>query len=295
MFAIGLCTDEEYLLPSLVVLTSLADALTAADRQAAAIRVLTTNLTAKHAATLAASARRLGYGSIDIAWDNPARAWPIVGAKYISATTYLRFHYTEAFLGRPYLAYLDSDILVLADPTRPLHHLDEHEVGLVRDTLNHTIGRGDALPGLVARRPDHRGQPYYNAGMMWCHTAVLPDLRRGITDVMATDSAHIYFNDQDALNLWGLRTRALRSVDGVYNTFELDRFRQIGNWVDRAARPPSTQPPAIIHFIGPDKPWHTTCPTTPAVSLYRAYLRRARRVAELTGDLSLRVTSQAPA
>jgi lipopolysaccharide biosynthesis glycosyltransferase len=112
---------------------------------------------------------------------------------------------------------------------------------------------------------------------------------------MATESAHIYFNDQDALNLWGLRSRALRSVDGIYNAFELDRFRQIGNWVDRAARPPSTEDPAVIHFIGPDKPWHATCPTTPAVSLYRAYLRRARRIAERTGDLSLRVANRAPA
>jgi len=31
--------------------------------------------------------------------------------------------------------------------------------------------------------------------------------------------------------------------------------------------------PAVPHFVGAEKPWLATCPSTPAVGLYRRYLR----------------------
>lgn len=285
MLAVGLCVDRKYLLPSIVSLISLADATPANDRAATAIRVITTDLTARQATTLAAAIRRLGFKSFDIRWDTPRAHWRIVAGDYISTATYLRFHFDKGFVNRPYLMYLDSDTLVLGDVAAPLNHIQDHQVGLVRDLFNHTVGRGPALPGVAQRWPDLKGRPYFNAGAMWCHVTVLPQLHADVVTIMSRAGRHIHFNDQDALNLWGLRRNTVQSLDRGFNTFEIDRFREVGDWIYRTVE--KTTPPAsptILHFVGPDKPWHDRCPPTAGVLLYRGYLREAARLIRRTSD-----------
>ena len=284
--------DENYLVPALVTLTSLADVLPPPERAAVAIRVLTADLAPGRASTMAAVTRRLGFESFDVHWEGASSCHRIINGSYISSTTYPRFNFTPDFVQTPYLAYVDADVLILGDVAAPFNVLTTGQVGLVRDTLNHTIGRGRALPGVVQRWPELRGLPYYNAGIFWCAPRVLPGVRSCVDRIMARGGRHIYFNDQDALNLWALRCGAdIRSVNQIYNTFELDRFREAGDWIGRVAnvlRPPAS--PAVLHFVGPIKPWHSNCPTTEWVRLYRRHLRDAscliRRAGDLTMDLA---------
>lgn len=288
MYTIGMCVDEAYLLPALVTLTSLAEALPERERAGVAVRVLTTDLPPGRAGTMAAVVRRLGFDSFDIRWDMPAASCQIVHGDHISTTTYLRFHFTKDFVDRPYLIYLDADLLVLDNVSPPLERLAPSQIGLVRDAINHTVGRGPALPGVVARWPALRGRPYFNAGVIWCPADTLPGLRCHTNRIMAGGGHHIHFNDQDALNLWALRFGDVLSVNAAYNTFELDRFREIGDWIHRVAkRGLHSDNPTVLHFVGPDKPWQSTCPTTEAVRLYRRLLRQVGRLVEHVGDLTL--------
>lgn len=70
---------------------------------------------------------------------------------YITVTTYLRFEFTPDFVRRPYLVYVDTDVLVHGDPTTPLHTLRPGEVGAVRDEFNPSTSGCSALPGVVDR------------------------------------------------------------------------------------------------------------------------------------------------
>jgi lipopolysaccharide biosynthesis glycosyltransferase len=291
MHTVAMCVDANYLLPSMVTLASLADAVPRADRAASPVRILTTNLTTAQSTTMAAFVQRLGFGSFDIAWERPSADHRIIYGSYISTTTYLRFNFSPTFAKHPYLVYVDADVLVLGDIFAPLNRLGEGQVGLVRDPVNHTVGDGPALPGVADRWPELRGRQYFNAGMFWTTTTALPRLRRQVDKIMTVDGPHIHFNDQDALNLWALRNDgAVRPVDTAYNTFELDRFREEDDWIRRVARqaPPQTSP-AVLHFAGPPKPWHKSCPPTEGTRVYRRYLCDVTRHLHCLGDLSITV------
>ena len=74
--------------------------------------------------------------------------------------------------------------------------------------------------------------------------------------------------------------RASGALAPEFNTFEVDRFVELGDWIHpilAATTVPSS--PAVLHFVGAEKPWLADCPSTPAVALYRRYLRHARRLA----------------
>jgi lipopolysaccharide biosynthesis glycosyltransferase len=210
---------------------------------------------------------------------------------YISVTSYLRFAFTAAFVERPYLIYVDADTLVLDDPATPLNHLGEGQLGLALDEFNPRIGyRGQALPGLVADRPELRGLPYYNAGMWWTTTSALPVIRRGVRSALRTGAQYIFHNDQDALNLWAMTAdaSAVVPVDARYNRFELARFLERSDWPRRyTSRPPYATDTAVLHFVGGAKPWLADCPSTSDVRLYRSVLARTLRTVDQLGDHSI--------
>jgi lipopolysaccharide biosynthesis glycosyltransferase len=282
MYSVGICIDEGYFLPALATLTSLADSRGPAEVKAIAVRVLTTDLAPSRAATMAAVVRRLGFASFDLQWQRADATWRLASCGHISAATYLRFAFTRRFVDRPAFVYLDTDLLVLGDLSGPLDSLAAGQIGLVRDTLVHAVGRGQALPGVVARWPSFAGRPYFNAGVMWCSSRTLAGLRGHIAAIMARAQQHIHFNDQDALNLWALFSGAVVPADAAFNTFELERFEE-------GAHLPGGQTgadPVVLHFVGPDKPWQRTCPSCGGVRLYRAYLGAARRLTRRVGDLT---------
>jgi lipopolysaccharide biosynthesis glycosyltransferase len=279
LYAFGLCIDQNYLSPGLATITALADSLALSARRGAALRILTLDLAPAHVALLAHLAKRAGFGSFDIARCSPLRASRMKDASYITVTTYLRFEFTETFVRRPYLVYVDADTLVRGDPTAPLHTLRMGEVGAVGDEFNPAVGECPALPGAVDRWPHLRGRPYYNAGLLWTHTADLPHMRRGVARALTQQRKHILHNDQDALNLWLLHHGRVRPVGAEHNRFETCRFLERGDWVRRVVTRPLRPDPAavVVHFVGPEKPWLAECPPTEDVREYRVLLRRTMR------------------
>jgi lipopolysaccharide biosynthesis glycosyltransferase len=286
VYAIGMCIDERYLLPALVTIGSLAETLEPRSRGEAALRVLTLDLTRPHAESLAAYAKRAGFGSFDLRWARPSHASVMAEDSYITATTYLRFRFTRGFVQRPYLVYLDADTLVLADPCAPLEHLAEGSLGAVPDEFNPSVGVGTALPGLAEYRPGWRGRPYFNAGVLWASVGTLAVMRAGVERALVRGRRFIHHNDQDALNLWLLGGGAATALPAGFNRFEVGRFLERGDWVRRVvARPLHSRGASLIHYVGPVKPWMPDCPGTEDVRLYRGYLadaaRRVRRLGEL--------------
>ncbi|MFF2191708.1 glycosyltransferase [Streptomyces sp. NPDC058157] len=279
MFSIGMCVDRHYLVPSLATLTSVADHLSLPDRRQAAVRILTTDLTRAQADTLAALARRCGFGSFDLAHQAPPAASVMADAAYISITTYLRFGFTPEFTGRPYLIYVDADVHVRGDISVPLGELPPDRIGAVRDEFNPAVGECPALPGVAERWPHLKGRPYVNAGMLWVPTPMLAPMRAGVEQALIRGRRYIKHNDQCALNLWLLASRVSHLVEPVFNRFDVDRFLERGEWVRRVLRRPVTQRDAkVVHFVGREKPWLRSCPGTEDVRAYRSHLRRTMAV-----------------
>ncbi|MGW1429761.1 glycosyltransferase [Streptomyces sp. NPDC002431] len=289
MYAFGLCIDQQYLVPGLAALCGLADGLTPAARRSAAVRVLTLDLTRTQALLFSDLAKRRGFGSFDIRRCVPLRTLRMADASYISITTYLRFEFTRAFVHRPYLIYVDADVLVQGDLTVPLGSLRPDETGAVRDEFTPTVGACPALPGAAERWPHLRGRPYFNAGVLWLHTDHMPRVRRGVEHALTHARRHILHNDQDALNLWLLRSGRVRPVTGGFNRFEVGRFLERGNWVRRVVRrSPKPDPAAtLVHFVGPEKPWQADCPATEDVVEYRRHLAGVMRQVRRLGAVGM--------
>lgn len=289
LYAVCLCVDEKYLLPAMVTVVSLAETLRSGERKDMALRVLTQDLSRPHAATMEAFVRRLGFTSFALEWRQPPQHFPIIeGSSYISRTTYLRFQLTPRFVGRPYLVYLDADVLVLDDISAPLAHVDDGRLGAVRDEFNHTIGECPALPGLAEKWPKLHGRPYVNAGALWLRTDLMPVVGAGVTWAMRHGRRYIHHNDQDALNLWLLSSSSATQLPGRLNRFELDRFLEKGDWVRRVVRRDLRSiDVSILHFVGPAKPWMASCPRTEGVRLYASYLRETARLLRRLGDRTI--------
>jgi len=290
MYAIGLCVDERYMLPALATISSLAEGLAPRARKDVAVRVLALDLTPAHAVTLAEFVRGLGFGSFDLRWSVPSASSRMADAAYISITTYLRFQFTAEFVGRPYLIYLDADVLARGDISAPLQALAPGRLGAVQDEFNPQVGgTGHALPGVAGRWPHLRHRAYFNAGVLWMPVTMLGAVRAGVETALVRGRRHILHNDQDALNLWLLSSRAVQLVDGRFNRFELGRFWERGNWARRVVdRPVRSDPDAVlVHYVGPEKPWLPDCPDTEDVHEYRTHLRATVRHLNRMGELGI--------
>lgn len=288
MYAIGMCVDRRYLLPSLVTLTSLADGLDAAQRREAAVRVLTLDFRRQDAEAMADMAHRCGFGSFDIRWQAPPAESVMADGAYISVTTYLRFAFTPGFVNRPYLIYVDADVLVSGDITAPLEGLPPDGIGAVVDELNPAVGRCRALPGVAERWPHLVDRPYFNAGMLWAPARMLAPMRAGVAHALRAGRRHILHNDQCALNLWLLASGRVHPVAPVFNRFEVARFLERSDWVRRVLlRPVDCQDASVLHFVGEHKPWLRSCPGTSAVVAYRSQMRRTLRHVRRGGHLAL--------
>ncbi len=279
MYAIGLCLDENYLLPGLVTLMSVAHSTPVRDRKSIAIRVLTNDLTKPHADAIAAFSHALGFGSFDLEWRGIHEKYLIATGDYITATTYLRFDFDPGFVQRRHLVYLDSDLLVLDDIASPFDCIGASQVGLVRDEFNSTVGGCSALPGFADHFPSFCGRPYFNAGALWLDTNLMPTVKDGVVSVLGgRGRRYIRFNDQDAMNIWLLEQGQVVPLPGHLNRFEIERSLEVSDWA-RGVVPDIEGPrhASVLHFIGAVKPWLKCCPTTPGVRFYRGSLGEAQR------------------
>jgi lipopolysaccharide biosynthesis glycosyltransferase len=288
MIAIGLCADRAYLVPALVTLVSLADSQETAIRRNMSVRLLSPDITPCEAQTFEAIVRRLGFRSFRYRKVVLPTNLSIVHGTYISSATYLRFAFDENFVGEPYLLYLDADILIVGDMTIPFNTLRPNTIGAARDEINHTVGSGPALPGLVDEHPEHFSKPYFNAGALWLPTAgVLEATTSGAKRAMRRRK-HIHFNDQDALNLWLLDSGSCEGVPPRFNRFELGRLTERSDWIKKVVRAPRSDPgTSALHFIGPDKPWLRRCPGVPGVRLYSRSLAATRTMISRARDATM--------
>jgi len=290
MYAIGLCFDENYLLPGMVTILSVANSTLAADRKSIAIRIVTHDLTKPHADAIAAFSKALGFGSFDVKWHRLGETYEkcrTVELAHITATTYLRFDFSPDFVQRPHLVYLDSDLLVLGDISSPFESLGAAQLGVVRDEFSPTVGECRALPGFVDHFPDYYGSPYFNAGALWLDTNFMPTVRNAVADILGgRKRRYLYYNDQDAMNIWLLERRHMFQLPGHLNRFEIGRYLEFTDW-PRGVVPEIDGPrdASVLHFMGEFKPWLKLCPTTPDVRLYRFQLAEAQR---LLGKLGIR-------
>ncbi|WP_375488566.1 glycosyltransferase [uncultured Mycobacterium sp.] len=288
MYAIGLCFDEDYLLPGLVTIMSVAHSTSASDRKSIAIRIITHDLTKPHADAVAAFSKALGFGSFDVKWrrlDERYEKCRTMELAYITTTTFLRFEFSSDFVQRPHLVYLDSDLLVLDDISSPFESVGASQLGVVRDEFSPTVGESAALPGFVDQFPSHYGRPYFNAGAIWLSTSLMPTVKNAVVGVLGgSKSRYIYYNEQDAMNIWLLERGAVKQLPGHLNRFEIGRFLEYTDW-PRGVVPEIDGPrhTSVLHFMGEFKPWLKRCPTTPGVRLYRLQLGEARRLLRKLG------------
>jgi lipopolysaccharide biosynthesis glycosyltransferase len=290
MYAIGLCFDENFLLPGLVTMMSVAHSTPECDRRSIAIRIITNDLTRPQADAIAAFSRALGFGSFDLEWRGLHDAYrvrerkEVVDGAQISATTYLRFDFSPDFVQRPHLVYLDCDLLVLDDISSPFNSVGASQLGAVRAEFNSTIGKCPALPGFAADFPSFHGRPYFNAGALWVDTNLMPSVKDGVHDILGgPESRYIRYNDQDAMNLWLLKHDRVVQLPGHLNRFEIGRYLAQDGWVRGIVDVDGPRDASVLHFIGRFKPWLKCCPTTPGVRFYRSQLREARRLLEKLG------------
>jgi lipopolysaccharide biosynthesis glycosyltransferase len=292
VIAIGLCVDRSYFVPALVTLVSLADSHDTATLRNMSVRILSPDITHGEAGTFETVVRRLGFRSFCCRRIVPPSDLVIVNGDYISTATYLRFAFEEAFVGEPYLLYLDADILVTGDMTAPFNGLRKDAVGAVRDQLLHTVGTEPALPGLVSKYPDYRDEPYFNAGALWLPTTGLRTINEGARRAAIDGHEHIYFNDQDALNMWFLNSHSCAGVPVRFNQFELGRFLEESDWITSVVRAVRHDVgTSALHFVGPDKPWLRKCPGTESVRLYSRALRVTRGLISRARDGTLDVVT----
>lgn len=293
MYAVGLCFDENYVLPGLVTIMSLAGSTSAGDRKSIAIRVITHDLTKPHAEAIVAFSKALGFGDVDLKWLSLYETRANAKLAHITATTYLRFDFSPDFVQRPHLVYLDSDLLVLGDISSPFESIGAAQLGVVRDEFSPTVGECIALPGLVDNFPCHYGSQYFNAGAMWLDTSFMPTVKNAIVDILGGPKRrYIYYNDQDAMNIWLLEQRQMMALPSHLNRFEIGRYLELTDW-PRGIVPEIKGPrhASVLHFMGEFKPWLKLCPMTPGVRLYRYQMAEAQRLLRKLGIRTISVAN----
>jgi lipopolysaccharide biosynthesis glycosyltransferase len=303
MYAIGLCFDENYLLPGLVTIMSVASSTTASDRKSIAIRIIANDLTKTHAQFIAAFANALGFGSFDLTWRRLEDRYHIVqgvgsrgirAGDHITLATYLRYYFCPDFVDRPHLIYLDSDLLVLEDISSPFNSVGVSQLGAVQDELCSTVSecytRLGALPGFADDFPSFSERPYFNAGAFWLDTNLMPRIKNGIDNVMAGPaSRYVFYNDQDAINMWLLKRNHAFQLPGHLNRFELGRTLEQSDWARGVVDVERSRHTSVLHFIGRLKPWLRRCPTTPGVRLYRLQLSETQKLLRKLGIQTIAV------
>jgi lipopolysaccharide biosynthesis glycosyltransferase len=295
MYTVGLCVDSAYALPALVTLGSLATATRPRERAHVDVCLLTTGIGRAWVSILGDVVQRLGFGSCSLWQVGPMPALPLVHGDYITSATYLRLGFPAPLLRSPLFLYLDADMLVLDDPASAFDLIDKtRSVGLVPDEMHPTVGLSRGLPGFGDEFPEHRDNPYFNAGAFWTDTRSLGRLSAGALGALRTGRRYIHFNDQDALNLWLIREGSWTVLPSRFNRLELHRSHESSDWLRRKVGPPrGIGDAATLHFVGPEKPWFARCPQVEAVRVYRTYLRATEGLLQRLGATSLSAPTSA--
>jgi lipopolysaccharide biosynthesis glycosyltransferase len=278
--AVVCCIDDVYLLPMLVLMSSIA---AHPGNQGIPLHVLHSGLTATGRGLLHRHAARAGISLRLHAVTRPV-AGPVSG--WVSAAVYLRLSISDTLPELTRVLYLDADTLVLRD-LRPLlaTPLRGLAIAAVRDPQNPVVGRGIALRA-HARLGVPELRDYFNSGVMLldlpqcARSGLFPRARR----FLARHRDLVTLWDQDALNV--AADDAWLRLDRTWNTFGISALAAQPGYRHDDAEPYSPlatlladEPRAsILHFAGPAKPWHDGYPSGHLRSTYRQFMHRCLEV-----------------
>lgn len=157
---------------------------------------------------------------------------------HVSTFTYSKLFLAEVMQDLDEVLYLDIDTLVRDDLTDLLNHRLQHPLGAVRELGDN----GKRIFGTTR-------QPYFNAGVL---RMSLNKLREEdfISSALAVlrKNPRLQFQDQDVLNIV-FRDRH-DALPLAYNVFDSLSEAALPAWK-------VLDDPAIVHFVGPAKPWQS--------------------------------------
>lgn len=263
---IALGLDEKYVMPGGVLMTSINK--TNADTPIN-FHILSETLTEKSKELLRACVNDPAQSSVHFysITDWKERGLMPEGFHFSIATYYRLFiaHLLPSSVSK--VLYLDSDILVV-DSLKPLWDTDitDHPVAAGIDLHNDEIRDFNRLEYDIQ-------YGYFNSGMLLMNLDIWR--KEGLSDKILTfiteHTDRCKFYDQDALN-YVLHGR-IKRVSYRYNVQEFSAVEHVG--VRKSLHEDlleSCRRPAIIHFIGGIKPWHTD-----SKSAYRDLWRYVQR------------------
>jgi lipopolysaccharide biosynthesis glycosyltransferase len=183
------------------------------------------------------------------------------GLSHLSRATYLRLtigRLIPANVSR--VIYLDCDVLVSADLS-PMWELDldGNVIGAVRDFLTPLVGQENSLGYCNASLGIASNKPMFNAGIMLMDLVEFrrQDIEGQCLAFILKWKDQIRSADQDALNAvlhdhwneidyrWNMQPAGIRVITS--GGFLTDDQRRHLNEVE----------PAILHYVGADKPWNS--------------------------------------
>lgn len=106
------------------------------------------------------------------------------------------------------------------------------------------------------------GKPYYNAGVLFVDLDAwrTTNAEHRLLDCIEREGTHLFANDQDAINI--ALAAEIKQISPAYNyanTFDLYPYRFLAKlvpaWVDRETFDAARRDPAIIHYLGEERPW----------------------------------------
>ena len=204
--------------------------------------------------------------------------FPAIKGTHVSADTYSRIFAPLVLPDTCSRAlYLDCDLVALAD----VAELYDSTAGMttVVQAVTEVKTPFVSSPGGVfdyAERGLPPQTPYFNAGVLVINVALWRklDLTSQILEYMEREADHISWWDQGALNAFLARDWSQLDLRWNQTTYLLDEENRSGTGIDRAAWNHALHHPAIVHYIGPGKPWLADRPYLPRRAYFFRYLQK---------------------
>ena len=265
-------TDDRYLHPLLVALTSLATNgdLGTTDCQ---VSVLHQGLRPETETAIRSTARALDLDLELFPIHDDLQRFPITD--WISPAAYLRLRLHDAARGAERVLYLDCDLIAVRSLASLIDRPLEATLAAVRDHSNPVLGHGEGLPGYEALglAPERE---YFNSGVL------LIDVGRWVDEQISERSVrflvehrdHVRYWDQCALNFvlddrwerlpFDCNALPLSTyMPALADSYEFEDLLPLADAleIERHAR--------VLHFAGPFKPWSPGYPECEPLRKYR--------------------------
>lgn len=240
--------DERYVVPLAVAFRSLLDHVTEGDPPR--LLVLDGGIGAASRERLIASWTGAAGVEFVAPTDRRVESLPL-RYSYTTRTTFLRLLLPDLLPAScERVVYLDPDVLVSRDPTE-LWSVDLGGLVLAaaREMYAPVVGSDNGLGSYAELGLDPR-TPYFNAGVLVIDTRRWREQGTGTAAIEHVRRFRPYHQDQDGLNAAVAgRFRELHPSWNVSRYWDREERRR-GVFADLAAEA------RILHFLGPDKPWH---------------------------------------